>query len=146
MTVTAPPGRRLVPSVTLRFLTIAGVAAVAAQLYGLYRPTGPPALAAFPQIDKLEHALGFAVPVALLLTMMSLRGTVRIGARVAVIVLFAAHAVISEVIQHFFYTYRTGDPYDVLADWTGILIGVGSSMAIRQVRRRSQDRNGRADG
>jgi hypothetical protein len=40
-----------------------------------------------------------------------------------VVAIFAAHAVVSEVIQHVWYRYRTGDPLDVLADWVGIAVG-----------------------
>ena len=36
---------------------------------------------------------------------------------------FAAHAVVSELIQHRFYVHRAGDPLDVLADWIGIVAG-----------------------
>ena len=35
---------------------------------------------------------------------------------------FAAHAVVSELIQGAFYTDRSGDPLDLLADWSGIAI------------------------
>ena len=37
---------------------------------------------------------------------------------------FAAHAVVSELIQHVWYQHRTGDPLDVVADWIGIAAGV----------------------
>ena len=37
---------------------------------------------------------------------------------------FAGHAVLSEWIQHQFYSERVGDPYDVLADWTGCALAV----------------------
>jgi hypothetical protein len=36
---------------------------------------------------------------------------------------FAVHAVLSEVVQGSLYRYRTGDPYDVLADWVGLGLG-----------------------
>ena len=31
--------------------------------------------------------------------------------------------VVSELIQHAFYPNRAGDPLDVLADWSGIVVG-----------------------
>ena len=37
--------------------------------------------------------------------------------------LFVVHGVISELIQHLFYPNRAGDPLDVLADWSGIVVG-----------------------
>jgi hypothetical protein len=47
------------------------------------------------------------------------------AATTAVVVgLFAAHAVVSEAIQHLWYRHRTGDPLDVLADWVGIAAAV----------------------
>jgi VanZ family protein len=106
---------------------LAGVAAVA-QLWGLYRVAGPPASPWFPHADKLEHAVGFALPVALLLVALGLRAAElgRAPGRrsfVAVVGLFAAHAVVSELVQHAFYTSRTGDPFDVLADLFGVAAG-----------------------
>jgi hypothetical protein len=41
-----------------------------------------------------------------------------------VVGVFAAHAVVSELIQHVWYRYRTGDPLDVIADWIGLAVGV----------------------
>jgi hypothetical protein len=40
---------------------------------------------------------------------------------------FAAHAVVSELVQHLFYARRTGDPLDVLADWAGVALGWGAA-------------------
>ncbi|GAA1435449.1 hypothetical protein GCM10009616_32590 [Microlunatus lacustris] len=104
------------------------VLAVAAQLWGLYRVTGPPSPAWFPQADKLQHGLGFALPVALLLLALGLRRLARgrqpsRRALAVVVVVFAAHGVLSEVVQHTLYTSRTGDPLDVLADWAGVAVG-----------------------
>jgi len=45
-------------------------------------------------------------------------------AQAVVVGIFAAHAVVSELIQHVWYRHRTGDPLDVLADWVGIAAGV----------------------
>ena len=110
---------------------VAGLAALAVvgHLYGLYRVTGPPNPPWFPQADKLEHVVGFALPVVLILVAAGLRSLSRGGRptrRVRVLVLagFAAHGVVSELVQHAFYTNRAGDPLDVLADWTGTALGL----------------------
>lgn len=117
---------------------MAGLAALAvvAQVYGVYRPTGPPSPAWFPNADKLEHAVGFGLPVALLLTALTLRARDRgrsLGRMVPVVVIaiFVAHAVLSEIIQHFFYRYRTGDPLDALADAVGVALGAGVYWLVR---------------
>jgi len=39
-----------------------------------------------------------------------------------VAVLLAVHAVVSELIQHYLLTGRSGDPLDSLADLAGVLI------------------------
>ena len=109
---------------------VAGLAvlAVLAQLYGVYRVAGPPSPPWFPYADKAEHALGFALPVALVVLAAGLRA--RSGGRrptrrplTVAVVVFAAHGVVSELIQHFFYTTRSGDPLDALADWIGTALG-----------------------
>ena len=78
----------------------AALLAVFLQLWGLYRVTGPPQPAWFPHADKLDHAVGFALPVLLILLTVTLRG---VGwqwpspRRSALIVgVFAAHGVVSE--------------------------------------------------
>jgi VanZ family protein len=116
---------------------VAGLAALAvvAQLYGVYRVTGPPSPPWFPYADKVEHALGFALPVALAVLAAGLRARSR-GRRptrrplAVAVVVFAAHGVVSELIQHAFYTTRTGDPLDVLADWTGTALGAVTAWAV----------------
>jgi len=90
----------------------------------------------FPQADKVEHAAGFALPVALILVALRLRGraTGQPFPRTAIFVVaavFGAHAVVSELIQHFFYRTRTGDPRDALADAVGICLGVAVFLLIR---------------
>jgi VanZ family protein len=121
---------------------VAGLAALAvvAQLYGVYRVTGPPSPPWFPDADKAEHAFGFALPVALLVLAAGLRARSR-GRRptrrplTVTVVVFAAHGVVSELVQHFFYTTRTGDPLDVLADWTGTALGaLAAWMVLRPAR------------
>lgn len=126
---------------------LAGLAAlaVAAQCYGVYRPTGPPVPPGFAQADKVEHAVGFGLPVALILAALDLRARQqsRPWSRVAPIVvsgIFVAHAVLSELVQHVFYRYRTSDPYDVLADSVGVALGV---LICWLARRRSRARAAR---
>lgn len=110
------------------FAAVAAVLAVLLQLWGLYRVAGPPQPPWFPFADKVEHAVGFALPVLLILLTITLRN--RSGWRwpprtsVLVLVIFAAHAIVSELIQQQWYRYRTGDPLDALADWVGIAVGV----------------------
>jgi hypothetical protein len=111
------------------FAAAAAVLAVLLQLWGLYRVAGPPQPPWFPFADKVEHAVGFALPVLLILLTIILRD--RSGWRwpsprisVLVLAIFAAHAIVSELIQQQWYRYRTGDPLDALADWVGIAVGV----------------------
>jgi VanZ family protein len=47
-----------------------------------------------------------------------------------VVAVFAAHGVVSELVQHLFYTTRSGDPFDVLADWTGTALGAVVAWAV----------------
>jgi len=113
---------------------LAGLA-VLGQLYGLYRVSGPPSPPWFPHADKLEHLLGFALPVALVLLAVGLRsrGAGRRPERRAaglVVGLFVAHAVVSEVVQHLAYTTRTGDPLDALADGVGVALGAAVAAAL----------------
>lgn len=103
--------------------------AVFLQLWGLYRVVGPPQPPWFPFADKLEHGAAFALPVMLILLAAALRRPPgwqwpSPAAMAAVVGLFAAHAIVSEAIQHVWYRHRTGDPLDVLADWVGIAAGV----------------------
>jgi hypothetical protein len=108
-------------------LATAAVLAVAIHFWGLYRPIGPPVPPWFPGADKLEHVVGFAVPLFLLLLSCRSFGRARGRAtsRALVVVLtglFAAHAVISELVQYDFYASRTGDPADVAADCVGCAV------------------------
>ena len=99
------------------------------QLWGLYRVAGPPQPAWFPFADKLQHAVGFALPVLLILLTVAVRGTFgwqrpSIRQTALVVGIFATHAVVSEMIQQLWYRHRTGDPLDLIADWAGIAVGV----------------------
>lgn len=126
---------------------LAGLA-VLVQLYGLYRVTGPPSPPWFPHADKLEHALGFALPVALCLLAAGLRARSRgaepSGRALAVVTgVFAVHAVVSELVQHLLYRSRTGDPLDVLADGSGVAAGAAAaSWLLRRGRPRAGGETG----
>jgi hypothetical protein len=122
--------RRRVPSLRSWHPFAGGaIIAVLLQLWGLYRVVGPPRVPWFPYADKVAHLIAFALPVMLILLAAALRHplgadlpSLRISA--LVVGVFAAHAVASELIQHVWYQYRTGDPLDVIADWIGIAAGV----------------------
>lgn len=112
-----------------RWMAGLAVVAVGVHLYGLYRVGGPPTSPWFPHADKVEHVVGFGLPLLLVLLAHRLwrqsRGQVPSrGWLVVVVVVFLAHAVVSEIIQHVFYTWRTGDPFDALADWSGVGLGL----------------------
>ena len=119
----------------------AALLAVLFQLWGLYRAAGPPQPAWFPHADKLEHLVGFSLPVLLILLSVTMRSVgwrwPSPGTGALIVGVFAAHAVVSEVIQHLWYRYRTGDPSDVIADWAGIAVGVLVFRLIVQRRSRS---------
>jgi hypothetical protein len=124
-------------------VTVAAGLAVALQLWGLYAPHPPPAVELFPGADKVLHGIGFGVPVTLVMLADTLRRRSR-GLRprarvlVAAIWVFAAHAVVSELIQGAFYVDRSGDPLDLLADWSGIAIAAvltGLGIGLRQHER-----------
>lgn len=105
--------------------------AVAAQLWGLYRVTGSPSPPWFPYADKVQHLVGFALPVLLVLLAGELRAAEhgrRLGRAVvgAVVGLFTVHAVVSELVQGACYASRAGDPLDVLADVVGVALGLAA--------------------
>ncbi len=99
-----------------RLLWGLSAAAVLAHLLALYLPGSPEPSFDLPGADKVVHVLLFAVPVWLL---GRLTGRVWLVAGV-----FAAHAVVSELVQHWFIPYRSGDPFDLVADLVGIGLAV----------------------
>jgi hypothetical protein len=108
---------------------IGSVVATGLHLWALYRPAGPSALSWLPNADKLGHAIIFGLPLLLILvTGASRRRALRRRPSVRFVwitaAVFAGHAVVSEWIQHRFYSERVGDPWDVLADCVGCTLAV----------------------
>jgi hypothetical protein len=106
----------------------ATVAAVVAQQIGLYGPSGPVRPSWFPSADKLQHAIGFALPMFLVLLTSQIHAaragrTLRSLAVAAVAGVFAVNAVVSELVQSRPGSGRSGDPADTLADLIGIALG-----------------------
>lgn len=89
--------------------------AVVAQLLSLYWPVvaieGPVSWS-----DKVVHLALFAIP------------TYAVGLALRriwpVAVVFALHAPVSELVQHFVLPHRSGDPWDAVADLVGVGLGV----------------------
>jgi VanZ family protein len=77
--------------------------------------------------DKVVHVLLFLAPtVAGLLA----------GVRPAYVVgLLALHAPVSELVQHYLLPNRSGDPWDAVADLSGVVLGVTSVVVGRALRR-----------
>lgn len=95
-----------------------------AQVALLYLPAGDgPALA--PGSDKVGHALLFGLPGAL---------AVLLGHR-WVLPILVLHALVSEPLQGWLTSTRQADPWDLVADLVGIVLGV--VVAEAAVRRRS---------
>ena len=101
--------------------------AVAAQVWVLYLyvPGGSDPVS-FPQADKVVHTVVFAVP-ALLGVLARLRPWL-VG------LVLVVHAPVSELVQHLWVPGRAGDPWDVVADLVGVLVGLAIGSAL--VRRR----------
>ena len=123
-------------------VAVAAGLAIVGQLVGLYLPRTPDAVDRFPGADKLLHAVGFALPVVLLpwadtLRRRSVGRLPRVRILVLLVWLSVVHALVSELVQHAAYANRAGDPLDVLADWTGIAVGMlaGIALATHQVGR-----------
>lgn len=96
--------------------------ALAVQCVALYGPPAGPDLDAPPGIDKVSHAVMFAVPAALLV----LAGV----ARRLVVPLLVVQALVSEVVQGVAIPGRSGDPFDALANLVGLGLGL---LATRRV-------------
>jgi len=84
------------------------------QLIALYSPQAP----AGPQItglDKVVHVCIFAGP-ALAALMARVSAPWALGT-------LAVHGPVSELIQHFALSHRSGDVFDAMADFGGVALG-----------------------
>lgn len=97
--------------------------AVLVQLVVLYLPS-PPSTGAPEGLDKLVHAAVFFAP-ALLGVLAGLR-PLWLG------LVLAAHAVVSELVQHGLLPARSGDVWDAVADVVGVGLGIGLGLLIRR--------------
>jgi hypothetical protein len=102
------------------------VVVVAVQLIALYSPRAP----AGPQItglDKVVHICIFAAP-ALAALMAGIGAPWALG-------ILALHGPVSELVQHFALSHRSGDVFDALADFVGV--GLGALAYVVWSRRQS---------
>ena len=89
------------------------------QVYLLYVVAGtgsPP----FPHADKVGHMALFAVPA---LVAAVLRSRWAVG-------LIAVHAVVAEPLQGLFTTTRVTDPWDAVANVSGLLLGLAGALVM----------------
>jgi len=111
---------------TGRVARAAAAVAVLAQLLVLYWPVvtveGPVAWT-----DKLVHLPVFAVPTHAVGRVL---GSVRIA-----VVLFAIHAPVSELVQHFLLPGRSGDVWDAVLDLVGVGLGALALVVGARLRR-----------
>jgi hypothetical protein len=89
-------------------------AAVAVQLITLYSPEvlGAPQITG---LDKVVHLAVFAAP-ALAALLAGLSAPWALG-------ILAVHAPVSELVQHFALSRRSGDVFDMVADLAGVALG-----------------------
>jgi hypothetical protein len=101
-------------------------AAVVVQLLVLYWPVvtveGPVSWT-----DKVVHLLVFAVPTYAV-------GRALGSVRTAVLV-FAIHAPLSELVQHFLLPDRSGDVWDAVLDLAGVALGAAALVGRGRLRR-----------
>ncbi|MGZ4638728.1 MAG: VanZ family protein [Actinomycetes bacterium] len=121
-----------------RWARVAFAVAVAVNLLTLYWPHPVSGTDLFPNVDKVVHVLIFA---AVACTGVWARLPVRWLA-----VVLVAHAVSSELVQHWALPGRSGDPLDAVADSVGVglglLLGVATAPPGGSLR---HDRTGRGD-
>lgn len=101
----------------VRVLQVGFVLALALQVYLLYLyvPASSDA-ASIPHADKVVHVVMFAVPAAI--------GVLARLRPWLVGLVLAVHAPVSELVQHLWIPTRGGDPWDVVADWVGVALGL----------------------
>jgi len=116
--------RRSAP--TSRLAVGLAVAAVVTQLLVLYWPVvtveGPVSWT-----DKVVHLLVFAVPTYAV-------GRALRSVRTAVVI-FAIHAPVSELVQHFLLPGRSGDVWDAVVDLVGVALGAAVLVVGARLRR-----------
>jgi uncharacterized membrane protein HdeD (DUF308 family) len=121
--MTSLPRRSAAPT---WLVTAVAVIAVVVQLLVLYWPVvtveGPVSWT-----DKVVHLLVFAVPTYAV-------GRALGSVRTAVLV-FAVHAPVSELVQHFALPGRSGDPWDAAVDLVGVAIAAAALVVRRPARR-----------
>ncbi len=110
--------RLINPAATRHTAAIALAVALAVQLAVLYWPSvsisGPVSWS-----DKVVHLTVFAVPTLL--------ARVRFPRRVWPVLALAAHAPVSELVQHAFLPHRSGDIADALTDLAGVAAGLAAA-------------------
>lgn len=106
-----------------RWAVPALVVAVLVNVVVLYSPSGP-GETVFPGADKIVHVLVFAAVAV----------TARwVGAPAWLVgVLLVAHAVESELVQHYLLPHRDGDVWDAVADSAGALAGLAVAPLLRR--------------
>ena len=77
--------------------------------------------------DKVVHLLVFAVPTY---AVGRLLGSVR-----TLVLAFALHAPVSELVQHLFMPGRSGDVWDVVLDLTGVALAAAALVVRAHLRR-----------
>jgi hypothetical protein len=87
---------------------------MAVQLIAVYSPQGL-AGPGITGLDKVVHVAIFAAP-ALAALMLGIRARWALG-------ILAVHAPASELIQGFFLSHRSGDVFDMMADFGGVALG-----------------------
>jgi hypothetical protein len=101
--------------VSRRARIAAAVLTVLLQLVVLYAPRAPAVVSSGLPLDKLGHAVVFALPTIALIAAGLPRGWV-IG-------LMAAHAPLSELVQQQVLGARSGEVGDIVVDLVGVGIG-----------------------
>jgi hypothetical protein len=88
----------------------------------LYAPRAPAVPTGGLPVDKVVHVLAFGLPTAALIA----AGVPRRW----VVALLAAHAPISELLQHQLLADRTGEAGDIAADLAGVVAGVALTAVV----------------
>jgi uncharacterized membrane protein YjdF len=84
--------------------------------------------------DKVVHLLVFAVPVFV--------GNVAALPSWWLVVGFAVHAPVSEIVQYVALPNRSGDVWDAVFDLTGVALGVLGALVLKRLRRVPRPRGG----